>query len=31
MMTLDQILEWLEDAQEIDALRDIEEANGYEF
>jgi hypothetical protein len=31
MMTLAEIIEWLEDAQEIDALRDIEEANGYEF
>ena len=30
-MTLAEIIEWLEDAQEIDALRDIEEANGYEF
>jgi hypothetical protein len=31
MMDINQIIEWLEEAQEIDALRDIEEANGYEF
>ena len=30
-MDINQIIEWLEEAQEIDALRDIEEANGYEF
>ena len=30
-MNLEEIMEWLESAQEEDALREIEEAQGYAF